>query len=413
MNVWIFNHYAIPPDLPGGTRHYDLGRQLAQRGHQITIFASSFHHYLHKETRLAPSENYQLEQVDEVRFVWLRTPPYDRNDWRRIRNMAVFAFRAWRLGRNLPKRFPQIPKPDVVIGSSPHLLTPLAAYWVARRWRAPFVVELRDIWPESAIQMGLLRRRHPVAMGLQFLERMIYRKAVRIVSLLPCVQEHIASCGASPEKVVWIPNGVDLTRFEGLEKHRPNAPNGFCLMYLGAHGQANALDTVLEAAHLLAQRGYSGIRFVLVGDGPEKRGLMALAAQKGLSNVEFRDPVPKNKVPPLLAEADALLVQLGGAEVYRYGMSSNKLFDSMAVGKPVFSSAEAPNNPVREADCGFPIPPRSPEALAEAVIRLYQMPAEEREAMGRRGRTYVQQHHDIRKLADRLEHTLLEVVQNR
>jgi glycosyltransferase involved in cell wall biosynthesis len=183
---------------------------------------------------------------------------------------------------------------------------------------------------------------------------------------------------------------------------------GFRVMYLGAHGQANALDVLIRAAKILQDRGYREIRFLLVGDGPEKPGLMALAKELGLRNVEFREPVPKSEVPKALREADAFLVQLGGTEVYRYGISSNKLFDFMAAGKPVFSSVAAPKNPVEEAQCGFTIPPRDPEALAEAIVKLYRMPPEERAEMGERGREYVEEHHDIRKLAERLEQVLGE-----
>ena len=409
MNIWIFNHYAHPPDLPGGTRHYDLGRELVRQGHQVTIFATSFHHYLHRETRLKPGEKWKIEVVDGIKFVWLRTPPYQRNDWRRVRNMVAFMLRAWWLGRSLLKLVPDLGRPDVVIGSSPHLITPLAAYWVARRYRAPFVMEIRDLWPQTIIDMGELSANHPITKALQALEKFLYRHAAKIITLLPLADKYITACGIPREKIVWIPNGVDLSRFEGLEPY-VDSRKGFSVLYLGAHGKANALDTVIQAAKILQDRGYCEIRFILVGDGPEKPRLMALTEELSLRNVEFRDPVPKTEIPRVLGEADAFVVQLGGAEVYRWGISSNKLFDFMAAGKPIFSSAEAPLNPVKEARCGFTVPPRNPEALAEAVIKLYQMPPEERAEMGKRGREYVEKHHDIRKLAVRLEEVLQSVV---
>lgn len=413
MNIWIFNQYAIPPDLPGGTRHYDLGRELVQRGHQVVIIATSFHHYMHKETRLRPGEKWKVEDIDGVRFVWLRTPPYQRNDWRRVRNMVVFAFRAWWLGRRLAEEVPEIGKPDVVVGSSAHLLTPLAAYGVARRYRVPFVMEVRDLWPQVAIDMGLLSPHNPVTKLLQGLEKFLYRRAARIISLLSHAYEYITACGVSRDRIVWIPNGINLARMDRAPAIPSDAQDRFRVLYLGAHGRANALDVLIQAAGITWERGYSNIRFILIGDGPEKLGLIALVREKGLCNVEFWDPVPKAMVPQLLSCADAFVVQLGGDEVYRYGISSNKLFDFMAAGKPVLSSAAAPDNPVDIAKCGFVLPPHSPEALAEAIIRLYQMPPEEREAMGRRGRAYVEEHHDIRKLAQRLEQTLLEVLAER
>lgn len=151
MNLWIFNHYAHPPDLPGGTRHFDLGRELVKRGHKVTIFASSFHHYLHKEVRLKPGEQWKLEDIEGLRFVWIRTPPYQRNDNRRVQSMLVYALRAWRLGQKLG---PVLGRPDVVIGSSPHPFASLAAYWVARHHQTPFVMEVRDLLAPDPYRYG-------------------------------------------------------------------------------------------------------------------------------------------------------------------------------------------------------------------------------------------------------------------
>ena len=410
MNIWIFNQYAITPDMPGGTRHFDLSRELVERGHEVTIIATSFHHQTHKETRLGAGEWWKVEDMDGVRFVWLRTPPYWRNDWRRVRNMVAFMLRAWRLGRRLPRLAPEVGRPDVVIGSSPHLLTPLAAYWVARHYGIPFVMEVRDLWPQTIIDMGELSAGHPITRALQILEKFLYRRAERIIVLGPQMREYIAACGVSRDKIVWIPNGVDLLRFD-----RAAVPEmgreGFQVIYLGAHGQANALDVLLEAAKVVQDRGHYEISFILVGDGPEKPRLIAQARELGLRNVEFRGPVPKAEVPKTMYEADAFISNAEKAEVHRYGISFNKLFDYMTAARPVISSVDASNNPVDEARCGLTIPPRDPQALAEAVVRLYQMPQEEREAMGRRGREYVKKHHDITQLAKRLEHILNEVAQ--
>ena len=401
MNIWVFNHYAHPPDLPGGTRHFDLGRELVRRGHKVTIFASSFHHYLHREVRLVPGEKWKIEDVEGVQFVWLRTPPYQRNDWRRVRSMVSFMLQAWRLGRKLPRLVPETEKPNVVIGSSPHLLTPLAAYWVARHYRVPFVMEVRDLWPQAIIDMGELSARHPITKALQTLEVFLYRRAERIITLGPQMREYIATRGISPEKVVWIPNGVDLSRFKNLESTSSVAGEGFKVMYLGAHGQANALDVLIQAAKAVQDRGFPEIKFVLVGDGPEKPRLMALAKALGLRNIEFRAPVPKNNVPKVLHEANVFVVTIVPA-FFSYGGSFNKLSDYMAAAKPIVFAAKATRNPIEEAHCGLTVPPEDPEALAEAVIRLYRMPEEERKAMGCRGREYVEKYHAVPILADKL-----------
>jgi len=407
MNIWILNQYAHPPDLPGGTRHYDLGRELVKRGHRVAIFATSFHHYLHRETRLRSGEKWKVEDVNGVKFVWIRTPSYQRNDWRRVQNMVVFAFRAWWLGRKLPKLAPEVGKPNVVIGSSPHLLTPLAAYWVAQHYGVPFVMEVRDLWPQTIIDMGELSARNPIIKALQVLERFLYRRSERIITLLPLAHEYITACGVPREKIVWIPNGVDLARFGDFKvSASPESERVFKVMYLGAHGQANALDVLIQAAKVIQDQGYYEIRFILVGDGPEKPRLMALVKELGLHNVEFRDPVPKDEVTKALRFADATFFVLRDLPLYNYGISLNKLFDYLAASKPLILAGKPANNPVEEAHCGLTVPPQDPEALTEAIVKLYQMSPEERAEMGKRGREYVEKHHDIRKLAIQLEEAL-------
>lgn len=409
MNIWIFNQYAHPPDLPGGTRHYDLGQELVRRGHRVVIFATSFHHHLHRETRLQPGEKWKIEDVDGIKFVWLRIPPYWRNDWRRVRNMVAFMFRAWRLGRKLLKLAPDVGKPDVVIGSSPHLLTPLAAYWVAKHYRAKFVLEVRDLWPQTIIDMGELSEKHPIIRILQALESFLYRRAAKIITVLPRAHEYITACRVPQEKIFWIPNGVDLSRFEQTAVSEIGRED-FRVMYLGAHGQANALDVLIHAAKIVQDRGYREIRFVLVGDGPEKPRLIKLARGLALENVEFREPVPKSAVPTILRTADATVFILHDIALYKYGISLNKLFDYLAAKKPLILAGSPSNNLVEEARCGLTVPPRDPQALAEAIIQLYEMPKEERETMGRRGREYVEKHHAIPVLADKLGQVLKQVV---
>ena len=203
--------------------------------------------------------------------------------------------------------------------------------------------------------------------------------------------------------------GADLSRFMDLSQREEHSEE-FRVMYLGAHGQANALDVLLQAAKIVRDKGVRGIEFILVGDGPEKPKLTELARELGLTNVEFRDAVSKKEAPAVLCEADACVFTLEKVEVFGYGISSNKLFDYMAAVKPVIFAVDASNNPVEEARCGLTVPPRDPQALAEVIIQLHQMRKEEREAMGRHGREYVEKHHSIPVLTDKLETCLEEVM---
>lgn len=405
MNIWIFNHYACDPSLPGGTRHYDFGKQLIKSGHKVTIFSSSFHYLLHQETRLRPGERCKTEDVNGVNFVWIRTAPYQRNDWRRVRNMIEFTLRSYWLGRQLPKLIGA--SPDVLIGSSVHLFTPLAAYWVAKRFRVPFVMEVRDLWPQTIVEVGKLSDSHPVIKLLRIIERFLYRKAQRIIVLGPQMVDYIASQGVRRDKIVWIPNGVDLSRFEVPSV--PSQKAKFNVMYLGAHGEVNALDTIVHAADIIQKKGHiEDIKFILVGDGPEKPKLVDEAKKMGLTNIEFRDPVPKKDVPKVLSEAD-VLIAIMEPKFYIYGGSLNKLSDYMAAAKPVICAVSSPYNPIERAQCGLTVK-QDPLAIVDAVMKLYHMSQGEREKLGLRGRRYAEKYHDIRKLAQRMEQVLLEVL---
>lgn len=409
MNLWIFHQNAFTPDMPGGTRHYDFAKELVRRGYKVTIFATSFHHHLHREMRLKRGELWKVEVVDGINFIWIRTPPYWRNDWRRVRNMIFFMLRAWFLGRKLPFFVPKISPPDVILGSSPQLLSPLAAFLVAKSFRVPFVMEVRDLWPQTIIDMNLMSARHPIIKSLQVLERFLYQRAYRIIIVPPRAYEYITACGIPREKIIWIPNGVDLSRFQGYNKSTGSGKS-FQVMYLGAHGPANALDVLIYAAKVIQEKGYKQIRFILIGDGSQKNNLKALAKKLNVTNIEFRNSVPKNMIEKVLLEADAFLFNLEKIGVLKYGISSQKLFDYMITGKPVISSIETPDNPIERAKCGLIVPQRNPKALAEAIIKLYKMPLEKREEMGHRGKEYVEKNHAIPLLVDRLETCLKEVV---
>ena len=399
MNIWILNHYADSPDRQA-TRSYDLGRELVNRGHQVTIFASSFSHYTLKDDKLQGQEKSKVEQLNGVKFIWVRTRPYTTNNWKRAVNMLNFAWRAYRIGRRLPD------KPDVVIGTSVHPLAPLAAYRLARRNHARFFYEVTDLWPETLVDMGVLSRRSPVTWALRLLEKFLFRRAERIISLLPYAYEYIEKLGIARDKVVWIPNGVDLRNFASIKPYNGDNGDHFSVMYLGGHSPYHGLDVVLDAAFALQAAGITHIPFTLVGDGSEKPRLMRRAQELGLSNVDFSPMVPKQELYKVIGKADALIYTFRDLQVTRFGMSPVKIFDYLASGRPILFAARGRNNPVAEAGAGITVAPDDPEALAQAVVQLAALSPEERTRMGKNGQAYVQVHHDTSVLGARLEEAL-------
>jgi len=398
-SLWIFNHYAVPPEMPGGTRHFDLAKEFLKKGYEVTIFASSYCYGKRKEDKLKKGETFREEQVDGVRFIWLKTSPYKRNDWRRVLNIFSYMRRAIWIGIKLKE------KPDVTVGSSVHPLAVLAAYILAKIKKAKFIFEVRDLWPQTLIELGNYKKNNPFIIFMRLLEKFLYIKAKKIIVLLPKASEYITKLGIPDEKIAWIPNGVDMTRF----KERDNGDitdNLIILMYIGAHGRANSLDVILDAASIIQEKTVKEIKIKFIGDGPEKESLIKKAHDLNIKIVQFCAPVPKNRIPEIMQEASGFIFPLEDAPVFKYGISSNKLWDYMASGKPVIFSCNSINNPVEEAEAGLTVPAKNPQRLAEAIIKIYKMPAKEREKIGRRGRKYVEKYHNIEKLADKF----LEVI---
>lgn len=393
MTIWFIHHYAVPPTSAGGTRHFTTARWLARQGHRVRIVASSYHYQSQQETRDYGRALAQREVIDGVEFLWVRTRPYRGNSVGRLLNLVSFGWRALRVagqGAGGP--------PDVVLGSSPQPFAALAAGVLAWRHGARFVYEVRDIWPQTLVELGRTSRWNPVILAFGWIERRCARRADAVVTLLPGSQPHLVRCGAPADRITWVPNGVDLAQ-AGPVRPAPRR-DGCHFLYAGAMGVANGLGQVVEAAALLRERA-PRIRVVLMGDGPELPRLRALAAARGASNVEFRAPVPKAAVHEALAGADAFLMILADSPVFRWGISPNKLFDYLAAGRPVVFAVNTPVDPVAEAGAGVRADPRSPEDLSRAMMAIEALGPEGRAAMGERGRRYVETHHDVERLAER------------
>lgn len=400
--VWILNHYAQEPSIAGGTRHFHLAEHLKKFGWQATVICASLNHS-NGHQRLAPHKELRHETIRGVPYLWVKTPEYIGNGGGRIRNMLAYTWRVLRRHTTAA-----LPNPDVVIGSSVHLFAAVAGAFLARRFKVPFVFEVRDLWPQTLVEMGRLRDDAFITWALRKLELWLYRSAVRTIVLLPRAWEYIIPLGIPKEQVVWIPNGVDLALFPRATPAGEGDSDEFTLMYFGAHGQANGLDNVLQAMQLVQQiTAGQHIHLRLIGDGPLKPVLIAQADVLGLRNVKFETPVPKEQIPALAAQADAFVIAvLDLPGLYRYGISMNKLFDYLAAERPIIIASNAANNPVADARAGLTVNAGQPGALAKAILKIASTPLAERQRMGRAGREYVEQHYSFDQLAGRLSDLL-------
>ena len=403
MNVWVIDQYADPPD-GHATRCFDLSRELVNRGHRVTIFASGFNQYRLREERLHAGETWREGVYDGVKFVWLRTASYKQNNLDRIASMVGYAWRVFWFGRRLRDQ------PDVIIGSSPPLLAPLSAYGLARAKGCPFVFEVRDLWPQSLVELGGLSRRSPITLALRALEKFLYQRAAKIIMLWPRAHLYTATLGIPGEKVVWIAHVVDFERFKLLKPYSGGSADNFTIMFLGRLGLSNDFEVVLQAARMLQDAEVKGLRFVFVGGGSDTRRLVGRAQELALQNVEFRDPVPKSDIWRAMEQADAFISCWRDLPHYLYGISLNKLCDYMVSGRPVLFGIRAGYDPVEIAKAGITVAPGNPTLLAEAIRKLLALAPSERVQMGLNGIRYVREHHDVSVLADRLEQTLRSCV---
>ena len=283
---------------------------------------------------------------------------------------------------------------------------------IAQQKGAAFVYEVRDVWPIALVDDGGLSKKHPIYFFFRFLEKLLYRKSNRISATMPFLFNHVAESGGNPDKVEWIPNGVNFERFAGYAGYDGGTRHPLVAMYIGGFGNAHDVITIVRAAKILQQRGGDNIHFVIIGSGPKKTECLREAEEARLTNVEFRAPIPKADIPSVQMESDILIAAVLDSPIYRFGLNLNKMFDYFASGRPVIFSGKAPNDPVAEAGAGFSIPPEQPELMADALLKLASLTPEERAEMGKRGYDYIKKF-DMCVLSGRMESLLLQAVQDK
>ena len=395
--LWFLYQYGIAAHEPGITRHAVLARSMKPHGWDSVFFSSSSHYWnLQGQGGRAKG----VERLPEATFVRIRTSAVMTNGIRRIVSNVTFTLRA--ALRSTRRRRLGVAKPDVVIGPSPHLFGPLGAYAVARAYRVPFVLEVDDLWPDTLIDLLGVKESHPFIRVLRMIEVFLYKRASAIIGVLPGVEDHVRSLAPDAGPVYWIPNGVDVSAIPPVQPLVKR--DGFMVLYAGAHGVPNALDSMLQAARIVQRREEDMLpatrtTFVLVGEGKEKAHLIETAARLGLTNVEFRAAVPSTQVPALLSSADALAITWLDRPLYRHGISPNKLYDYFGAGRPVVMALSSPHDPVSSAHAGITVPAENPQAFADAVLDLRAMSPQDRIRLGLNGRKFVEEHHNVADLA--------------
>lgn len=402
MHILLIHQAFAALDEPGGTRHHEFARFLAAQGHRVTVIASPVSYLTggrNPQLTIPPSS----QASGEVTI--LRAYTYSALHKSFVhRFLAFISFMLSSFWNGLGVR-----NVDVVWGTSPPIFQGITAWALARLKRAKFLFEVRDLWPQFAIAVGVLKNPLLIRLSL-WLERFLYRRADRLIVNSPGYLNHVTGRGA--KRADLIPNGADPDMFDPSAsgasfRTRHRLADKFVVLYAGAHGLSNDLGIVLESANKLAA-GSPEVRVVLLGDGKEKPNLQKQATEMGLTNVLFLPPVPKQEMAEALAGADACLAILKPIEEYKTTYP-NKVFDYMAAGKPVVLAIDGVIREVVEsAGCGLFAQPGDPSALAEAILALAADKEKSRQ-MGLAGRKYLEQHFSRSKISADLLQILEEL----
>jgi glycosyltransferase involved in cell wall biosynthesis len=405
MRLLYFHQHFTTPRGASGTRSYEFARRLIARGHSVTMVCGS---YGTGNTGLSGEfrKGRRSGTVDGIRVIELHLP-YSNADSFLKRSFTFLKFAARSVGIALSESY------DLLFATSTPLTAAIPGI-VARPIRQkPFVFEVRDLWPELPREMGVIT--NPVILwGLGVLERMGYRKADHVIGLAPGIVEGIKARSPAGRATSLIPNGCDLTVFVPAEAAERNIPgveaDDFVAVFTGAHGLANGLHAVLDAAAELRKRNQEHVKLVFIGDGMQKQALRERAAREELSNCVFLDPVPKGELAKLMQSADLGLMILANVEAFYFGTSPNKFFDYIAGGMPVLCNYPGwVSEMLVEWGAGVAVPPDDPAAFADALTDLAAKP-ESLAQMGRRARELAERQFDREKLADQFVDVMESVV---
>jgi glycosyltransferase involved in cell wall biosynthesis len=407
MNIWYFHPYGGGPGIGRFWRPYHLGRAWNRAGHSVTVFPARYHHLLDDKTPL-PNET----EVGGVRYVAVNARTYAGNGMSRILNMLDYCFSMLSLAKQVGR---ELQKPDLIVVSSPHPFGIYPGSWLARKFGAKLIFEVRDLWPLSLTELGGMPKWHPLVILTGFTERYAYRRADLVASLMTGAEGFMRARGLAPGKFVPAPNGVDDTappqtmepktqpgQAAAKTIERWKGEGKVILIHPGAQGLPNALGRLLDAVALLPQAARKRLGVVLIGKGERTEALKQQAHDLELDNVAFFDLIPKGEADWLTSMSD--IGYAGGTNqtgIQRYGISPNKVMDYMNLGVPTILPMTSEPNPISESGAGLTCDGNEPRNIADAITAMMTMSAPERAQLGERGRRYVRAELGFSRIAKR------------
>ncbi|GAC1516355.1 MAG: glycosyltransferase family 4 protein [Terriglobales bacterium] len=400
MKVLYISHY-FPPEIGApAARVSELSRHWVSEGHEVTVLTGFPNHptgvipqaYRHKFRRLVIRED-----VDGIKVVrtWLLPFP-NRKPYERILNYSSFFLSSVATGLFLPR-------PDIVIATSPQLLVGLTGWWLAHCKRVPFIFEVRDLWPESLTAVGMGDANSPLHQVLGKIAGFLYRHCDRIVVVTCASKDHlIEKWRVPPEKISIFKNGVETDLFSPAKssptlRTELGVEKKVVIGYIGTIGLAHGLETLLQAADEL-QKSSPRILFLIVGEGADKERIRESAAAQRLDNVRFVGQQPRDRIPEFILACDMCLVLLKNTEVFKTVIPT-KMLEFMSCERPVIVGVDGEARRIVEhAHAGIFI---EPENVVDLVRAAHALAADSslRESLGRNGRGYILRHFSRRQTA--------------
>lgn len=421
IKIWLINHYASNMYRDKAGRHYWFAQQLQKRGYDVTVFCSNT--LVNGQELLSPEKNQMtVKDAEGIPFVFVKTVPSEGNGLKRVENMGLFY-------RNL---FPATSayaqkngKPDVILASSVHPLTMVAGIRIAKRMKVPCICEIRDLWPEAIFSFGKAKEDSLLGKTLIKGEHWIYKKADALIFTKEGDTDYLkerrwtTAQGGDIDlgKCHYINNGVDISACETrsqtmrLDDSDLLDASKFNVTYVGTIRPVNNVGNLLDAAALLKKKpGYEDVQFLIYGDGSQLAELRERAEREKLDNVKLKGAVNRQYVPFVLSRSSINMLNYAQNQYnWTRGNSSNKLFEYMASGKPIISTVHMGYSIIKRYDCGVELDEDTPQALAEQIMRFHDMPAEERNRIGRNARQGAEDF-DFGVLTDKLIRVIESVI---
>ncbi|MFL0246906.1 glycosyltransferase family 4 protein [Candidatus Clostridium stratigraminis] len=405
MKILFLTQYCPPEVGAPQNRIFEFAKQLRKFNHEITILTAMPNYPKGEIFEEYKGKKVVIEELEGIKIV--RTGIYatkDKSFTKRLRNYLSFTLSSVLTGSRY------IEKQDVIITESPPLFLGWSGYILSKRKKAKFVFNISDLWPESAVKLGVLHNKALIKMST-YLEEFCYKKANAVTGQTRGIVDNIVTRGIDKNKVHLITNGVDTEFFKRENRDEEfrkkiGVDNKFAVCYAGIHGIAQGLENVIEAAGIL--KDYEDIKFLFFGDGPEKSDLINMVNERKLKNVEFFPVQSKDKMPRIIASMDATVIPLKKLDLFK-GALPSKMFEALASELPIVLAVEGEAEKlINNAKAGITVEPENSKEIAQAVLKLYN-DCELRKDLGINGRTYAIENYSRESITKKLENILLNL----